>query len=244
MAVGFAASPWWNGWTSGSRGPSIREQSREWRHYWVGHRDGSHCLPVLDHGASAPPAHLQQIATSCASVLERRWTDLLLHTKDDRLALSRLLPELARAEARRDLARLALAEHLTTKPGEARRFGEEHLPLDLVRRRRQREHESATQAVTADRDRTRNYVTQLVQQRRELESRISLQLELAQSEAREQHRLYTRSASSYLRGAQRTHHDPDGLIRQYATYALPLPAWASLDGLPAFLRASGAERAM
>lgn len=243
MAASYAATPWRSGWVRRPRVRAMRERSRNWRDYWAGRRDGSRCLPVLDPGAE-PPAHVQRISSGCASVLERRWTVLLVLTDDDRLALSRLLPEIARAEVRRETARTALAEHLTSEPGGERRFGEEMVPDDLVRRRRRREYDRATETLTAERDRTRNHVTQLVQQRRELETRMSLQLEIAQSEARGQHRLFTRSVSSYLRGAQRTHHDPESLIRLYATFAPPLPEWVGLDGLPAFLRASGAESDM
>jgi hypothetical protein len=206
----------------------------------VGRRDGTRCLPSLAPGAS-PPEQLRRIATTCSSLLERRWTELLVQTDEDRLTFSRLLPEIARAEVRRDLAATELERHRATKPGEGRRFGEEQVPADLVRRRRQREYDRATTALVGDRDRTRNYVAQLVQHRRELEARMSLQLEIAQSEARQQYRLFSRSASSYLRGAQRTHHDPESLLVQYRTFELPLPDWVGLDGLADFLRASGAE---
>lgn len=241
MAVGYAAPPRQVGGTSGSRGNDRRLRSGDWRHYWIGRRDGSRCLPVLDDNASTSPAHLQTIVTACAGALEQRWTQLLLETEQDRLTLSRVLPELARAENRREAAALALAEHLATDPAEGRRFGEELVPQDLVRRRRRREYDRITDARTAERDRTRNYVTQLLQDRRQLESNMALRLEVAQSEAREVHRQCTRSASAYLRGAQRTHHDPDGLIRQFASFTPPLPDWVSLDGMPAFLRASGTE---
>lgn len=240
MAAGFAATQWGGDWARRPRVPPLREWWVEWRHYWVGRRDGSRCLPGLSTGAP-PPAHLQRVSAASTSVLERRWTELLAQTEAGRIALSRLIPEVARAEQRRDLARAALDRHLATAPGEDRRFGEDRVPQDLVRRRRMREHGTAAQALTVERDRTRNYVTQLVQQRSELESRMSLELEVAQSQAREQHRLFTRSVTSYLRGAQRTHHDPEGLIKQYRAFILPLPAWVSLDGLAAFLRASGAE---
>lgn len=241
MAVDFAAPPRPAGGAPGLRDRVRGLMSDDLRHYWAGRRDGSRCLPAVDDDSSTPPGHLQDIATACAGILESRWTALLVQTERDRIALSGVLPELARATMLREAAALALKEHLATKPEETRRHGEEQLPPDLVLRRRRREYSKATRRLSTDCDRTRDYVTQLLQRRAELESNMSLQLEIAQSEAREQHRLYSRAASVYLRGAQRTHHDPDGLIRKFETFALPRPDWVSLDGMPAFLRASGAE---
>lgn len=244
MAVGLGAvSTHQVNWRAGGSRPRLHrtiDRVAEVRHYLAGRRDGRRCLPVLD-AAAAPPAHLQRIRTAMSSVLDRRWTALLVQTNDDRLALSRLLPEIDRAEVRRDIARADLEAHLASPVRVERRFGEDRVPDDLVRRRRHREHAERTAALTADRDRTRNYVSQLLQQRSELESRMLLRLEIAQSEAREQHRLFSLGTKAYLRGAQRTHHDPESLVRLSPIFDFDLPEWASFDGLPEFLRAAGAE---
>ena len=244
MAVGLsAASTRQVNWRAGGSRPRPHraiDRVSEARHYVAGRRDGYRSLPVLDL-AAAPPAHLQRIRTALSGVLDRRWTALLVRTDADRLALSRLLPELDRAEARRDVAGAELAAHTATPVRYERRYGEERIPEDLVRRRRNREHAERTAELTAERDRTRNYVSQLGQQRAELESRMALLLEIAQSEAREQHRLFSLGTKAYLRGAQRTHHDPEALVRLTPRFEFDLPTWVSLDGLLEFLRAAGAE---
>lgn len=231
-------------WRAGSRVTRVRRVSdrvTELRHRVAGWADGRRYLPSLDESAPAP-AHLQRIGLAFASVAERRWTALLVETDDDRLTRSRLLPEMQRAATRAQVARGALDAHLGQPMVASRRFGEDRVPEDLVRRRREREHRARTEALTADRDRTRNYVTQLEQQRDELESRMLAQLELAQTEARELRDLAWMAAHAYLRGAQRSHHDPQALVAAFPRFEYRLPDWVAFDGLDEFLRAAGAER--
>ncbi len=218
----------------------MSDRLAESRHYLAGWLDGRRSRPSVDLGAPLPD-HLVLIKNACGSVLDRRWTALLEETRQDRLELVALPAEIARATIRRDLAESELATHKATGPATARLFGEERMPIELVQRRRRSTFDQTTARLTEIRDKTRNYRFMKIQRLAELEAHMALELELAQSEAREQHRHFSLSGAAYLRGALRTHHDPISLAHQSDRLEVPLPEWVTLHGLHEFLRAAGAE---
>lgn len=232
-ALGFPE--FWGGMGRPPRLPRFAEWVSIRRHKRAGRRDGRHFLPAVAPGA-VQPAHWQQINSAFQAAAQSRWTELVTVVAEDRIELAKLLPEIERAEKRHARAEQALAVHLANPPVIERRHGENRMPDDLVKRRRAREYDGITALLTESRTRKLNYWYQLGQGREGLEKAMTGQLRIAQSTIKEQHRLASLGVDLYLKGAQRTHHDPEALLREAHRFILPLPAWVVIDDLGEFLK--------
>lgn len=213
----------------------LAERAKWRRHERAGRRDGRRFLPALGPDA-AQPAHWHQISSTFQSIAQAHWTELVIGVGPERIQRAELLPELERARRRYHRAAQALQDHLAEPPVVERRHGEERLPSDLVARRRTREHEKRAALLRESRTRKLNYVFQLEQKRQGLEKAITGRMRVEQSAVKEQHRLFSIAAEAYLKGAQRTHHDPEALVRETYRFFLPLPLWVGFDDLGEFLK--------
>lgn len=210
------------------------------RHWMAGWRDGRSCRPSLEPGAAVPD-RLLLLVSDAARTVEQHWAALLIQTRPGRLEIAALPDEIRRAEARRDGALAELAQHRAAGPDLTRRFGEAQLPAELVRSRRKREHARRTAELTEARDTRTNYVHMKVQRQRELGQHLVVALEAAKAAARADLTGYDARAAAYVRGALRTHFDPNGLALQAHRFTIPRAEWLRLADPEDLLRAAGAE---
>lgn len=217
-----------------------RARRGTWRHWVAGWRDGRSCRPSLEPGAAVPD-RLLLLISDAARAVEGHWAALLAQTRAGRLELAALPDEIRRAEARRDGALAELALHRAAGPDLTRRFGEAGLPAELVRSRRHREHARRSAELTEARDKRTNYVHMKVQRQRELGQHLVVALEAAKAAARADLTGYDARAAAYVRGALRTHFDPNGLDLQAHRFTIPRAEWLRLADPQDLLRAAGAE---
>ncbi len=100
-----------------------------------------------------------------------------------------------------------LEEIEATGPQTGRRFGEDHLPDELIATRRQREHTRRVKQARKRVEDERTALSELLAEQGRLEASIEEQTELAESQARTAGHVRRTHAITYLNGAMRKHPD-------------------------------------
>lgn len=173
-----------------------------------GRLDGCQGLPLVTDGTAYRSPTLQRLADEVIVEFESAKSMAQKLTAPERIELA----ELTATGGRQDRAaqRLAtmierLEEIEATGPQSGRRFGENHLPDEIIASRRRREHERRVKRARKRVEDERTGLSVLLSAQRRLETSIEEQLEQADSQARGVGREQRTQATTYLNGALRKH---------------------------------------
>jgi len=178
------------------------------RDRWAGRRDGRRGLPVVTEADLSGTPHLAEIHRTCHAHVERIRLEVLAAIAEDlvrEVELERHV--IPRAVERRDEAELRLNDLRREGVRLGRRLGEEHLPQDLIDRRREQE---AGRRLARAMKRLEDERTEVLKAQGELEVTRRRQLDMrhaAHAQVEQVHAWASRRANRYLKGAQRRHPD-------------------------------------
>lgn len=164
---------------------------------------------MSDTGAQRTPS-LRRLADEVVVEIQRVHAEGLARTSPDRVELAQLTAtggRRTRAEQRLTTMIARLEEIESTDPLTGRRFGEEHLPEELVSTRRQREHARRLKQARKRVEDERTALSELVSRQGLLEASIDEALSHAEARARTVGGVHRSQATSYLNGALRKHPD-------------------------------------
>ena len=212
---------------AGTTGRGGRPRPRLWLAIidtWAGMRDGRRGLPVVAGDTVHGTPRLEEIHTECRAHLDRLRRAVITasaadYAREVELAehvLPRAKERLAEAELRLEAARSA-----GIIPG--RRLGEDHLPQDLVERRRDSE---ASRRVSRAMKRVEDERTEVRKAHGELEAtrrRLQHRTHEAFAQAEQVHAWASRRATRYLHAAQRRHSDRAGFAGAFTALMPPPP---------------------
>ena len=220
--------------TTSAAVPELRPQRRTsvLRDSWAGWVDGRVGLPVVTadgaHLTLVPTGHMLSAWALSVQGIDDRYRALVAETAEDRV-------EYATAEPRRKALRyrlLEVAEELSrleaTDPATDRRLGEDHLPESHVVRRRATELERRRRRLRREISEARDELVVLETRQLHVEARIQVALSAALGDAKVIGAQADRRVANYLKGACRTHPDPQAVATASADLRRPEPAWLSL----------------
>lgn len=220
--------------TQASAGPAPRARRRRvaFRDFWSGWVDGRRGLPVVSTDAGrvslVPTGHMLAAWALAGQGMDDRYRALVSQTADDRV-------EHASAEPRRNALGVRIEEYsdrlaqlVETGPARERRMGEKNLPESHVTRRRAVELERRTRHLRAEITEARGELVALETRQLHVEARIQVALSAALGDANVIGAQADRRVASYLKGACRTHPDPQAVAAASADLRRPEPEWLEL----------------
>lgn len=215
-------------------GPAPRPKRRRvaLRDFWSGWVDGRRGLPVVTVEGGrlllVPTGHMLAAWALAGQRTDDRYRALVSQTADDRV-------EYAAAEPRRKALGVRTGEYsdrleqlIETGPVRERRIGEKRLPESHVTRRRAGELERRKRDLRKVITEARNELVALETRRLHVEARIQVALSAARGDANVIGAQADRRIAGYLKGACRTHPDPQTVAAASADLRRPEPAWLSL----------------
>jgi hypothetical protein len=194
-----------------------------------GLRDGRRGLPVVSPDSAHTTPTLRKLAGDVYVARERVLAEGLGDTAEADIELARLDgpgAQLTRALQRLTTMEERLDEVLAAPLPTGRRFGEEHLPEELVRSRRQREHTRKVKQARKRVEDERTTVAHLRTRASELEATTRASREMTESIRRVVGHRSRLEATSYLSGALANHKDRpllSGHLDELMPWARPAP---------------------
>jgi hypothetical protein len=202
------------------------------RDFWSGWVDGRRGLPVVTANTRGPvlipTGHMLAAWALSGQRMDDRYRALVSQTADDRV-------EYASAEPRRNALTVRIEEYsdrlvqlVEAGPTRERRLGEQNLPDSHVTRRRAGELERRKRHLRKEITEARNELVALETRQLHVEARIQVALSAALGDANVIGAQADRRVASYLKGACRTHPDPQTVAAASADLRRPEPAWLNL----------------
>jgi hypothetical protein len=198
--------------------------------FLAGWREGRRGLPVLVRADSGkvtmvPTGQLLSTWAGADARVHDVYRKLIARTGDARVELASIEPSRELLNGRIDDLGAQLRHALAAGPGTDRRMGEDNLPESLVVRRRAQEHDRRIGYLRRTISEARNSLQALDSREKQLHESVRVALDAARAQAR----LILADAdcrvAGYLKGACRTHPDPQGLAGAPAELRRPEPRW-------------------
>jgi len=194
-----------------------------------GRIDGRRGMPTVSGTGAQRTPSLHRLADEVAIDVQRVHAEGLARTSDERVELAELTVtggRRTRAEQRLSTVVARLEEIESADPLTGRRFGEEHLPEELVSSRRRREHARRVKQARKRVEDERTALSELLSRQGFLEASIDDELSHAEARAQLAGGVHRSKATSYLNGALRKHPDRP-LLSALTPQLMPWPPSSS-----------------
>jgi hypothetical protein len=189
-------------------------------------------LPLGMEAGTTPV--LQALTAQHGDACERERTRFLAEVRPMTVRLSRLEAELPTlratlADRTADTARASVP--LTEQQLTRRLAGEQSLPEELIRQRRQGTHDRAVEAARAARLAAQQAVDAVLGEQAQLLARRQNRAEITCSRVLRYGDFIRRQAAVYRRALVRKHPDREALVHDWTTDLCPPPGWATPEAL-------------
>lgn len=219
----------------GPRRASSRVRRLFLRDYRAGWLDGRRGLPIITSAPAperpeiVPSGHLLGTWALAGQRMDQRWRALVAQTADDRVEHASTDPRRQALTNRLADDRARLAQLQETGPAAIRRMGESALPESQVTRRRERELERRLRQQRREIRASLDELAGLETRQLALAARLEVALTAAQGDAAVIGADADRRVASYLKGACRTHPDPQSVVAATAVLRRADPDWMGLQ---------------